>query len=88
MQCECSVIILRISDSIDSWNDKPKHPIIANGANRYLTRGEIITENEIDEENLEIHEMYWEDSIITKCSKWTTYLKMFPTNPRDIESTG
>lgn len=53
MQWECNVITLRISDSIDSWNDKPKHPIIANGAKRYLTSGEIMTENKFDVENVD-----------------------------------
>lgn len=31
------------SASIDSWNDKPKHPIIVSGANKYFTNGDMIT---------------------------------------------
>lgn len=86
MQCECNVIILRISDSIDNWNDKPKHPIIANGANKYLTSGEIITESKIDEENFG-NSWVVSDFFFLRRSKRTTYLEMYPTGQRDIENT-
>lgn len=59
MQCECNVIILRMSDSIDNWNDKPKHPIIANGANKYLTSGEIMTVKKNVTKNLKIEISYF-----------------------------
>lgn len=88
MQCECNVIMLRISESIDSWNDKPKHPIIASGANRYLTSGEMMTANKFNVENWVDFAIFACDSRMIKCkTKRATYSEMSPIDQRDIENT-
>lgn len=89
MQCECNVMTLRISDSIDSWNDNPKQPIIANGANRYLTSGEIITEIRINNTNEKFKRFSFtkdERERMTKLTWYETHSKMCPTGQRDTEN--